>query len=102
MGVKVKDKKKEAARSRIPSFEEFLAILEKNRSHSTKEDVIKSLKEEIEGYEKKYRMKTPEFIKRYDAGQFEMDDAYPDYELFRWRGAYHSYQRLKKEIKESR
>jgi hypothetical protein len=94
MGVKVKDKKKEAARSRIPSFEEFLAILEKNRSHSTKEDVIKSLKEEIEGYEKKYKMKTSEFIKRYDGGEFEMDDSYPDHELFIWRNSYRSYQEL--------
>ena len=94
MGVKVKEKKKETARNRIPSFEEFLAILEKSRSYSTKEDVVKSLKEEIKNYEKKYKMKTSEFIKRYDSGEFEMDDSYPDHELFIWRNSYRSYQEL--------
>jgi hypothetical protein len=94
MGVKVKEKKKEAARSHIPSFEEFLAILEKNRSHYTKKDVVKSLKEEIEGYEKKYKMKTSEFIKRYDGGEFETDESYPDNELFDWYSAYLSHQEL--------
>jgi len=99
MSVKVKEKKKETSRNHIPSFEEFLAILEKNRSHCTKEDVVKSLKEEIEGYEKKYKMPTRKFVERYDKGEFEMDDSYPDYELAQWRGAYRSYQRLHKELK---
>ena len=94
MSIKAKEKKEKAEKDRIPSFQEFLAMVEKNRSHCTKDDVIKSLREEIESYEKKYKMKTSEFIKRYDSGEFEMDDNFPDYELFIWRNSYRSYQEL--------
>jgi hypothetical protein len=102
MGVKVKDKKKETTRSRIPSFEEFLAILEKNRSHCTREDAVKSLKEEIESYEKKYKMPTQEFVERYDSGEFETDSTHDDFELDCWYGAYHSYQELIQESEEGK
>ena len=99
MSLNAKEKKKRSPER--PNFDEFLAILEKNRSHCSKKDVVKSLKKEIEKYEKKYNMTTSDFILRYDAGEFEMDDNYPDYELFQWSGAYDSYQRLQKEIEKS-
>ena len=98
MSLNAKENEKHSSERHIPSFDEFLAIIEKNRSHCSKEDAVKSLEKEIEEYEKKHNMTTSEFIVRYDAGEFEMDDNYPDYELFRWSGAYHSYQRLQKEI----
>jgi hypothetical protein len=102
MGVKVKEKKKEKTRSRIPSFEEFLAILEKNRSHSTKEESIKSLKERIDAYEKRFKMTTLEFVERFDKGEFEVDSKYPDHELFIWRNYYRSYQELIEETKKDK
>jgi hypothetical protein len=94
MAVKVKKEKNHITRERTPSFEELLVTLQKKRSRYTRENVIKSLKEEIESYEKKYKMSTSEFIKCYEKGEFEMDDRYPDNELFDWYSAYLSQKEL--------
>ena len=102
MSLRAKEKKKETTKRRIPSFEEFLAILEKNRSHSTKEDVVRSLKKEIKAYEKKYQMPTQDFVERYDRGEFETDSIHDDFELDCWHGAYHSYQELIHELEKEK
>ena len=88
---------KEPSQSRIPSFDEFLAMLEKNRNNYTKEDIVKSLKEEIESYEKKFKIPIHDFVQRYEKGEFENDDGYPDNELFDWYSAYLSHKELSSE-----
>ena len=87
-------KEKKTTRIRIPSFEEFIDTLDKNRSHFSKEESIKSLKEKINAYEKRYQMTTSEFIKTFDKGEFEKDSKYPDHELFIWRNYCRIYQEL--------
>ena len=102
MTLKVKEEKNQTTRSRILSFEEFLDILDKNRSHCSKEESIKSLKEKIESFEKRFKMTTLEFIERFDKGEFEEDSKYPDHELFIWRNYYRSHQELLEETKKEK
>ena len=78
------------------SFEEFVDWWKKNRKYRSKEENLRKLKEEMEYYEKKYQISTSEFIKRYEKGEFEMDDNYNDFELSCWSIAYRAFQRHSK------
>lgn len=92
-----KGKEKQTAKNRIPSFEKFLEDAKKYGKKQSKTQLLSSLKAQIEEYEKRYRMPTVEFIPRYERGEFEMDDRYPNHELFAWSAAYETYQRISAE-----
>jgi len=78
------------------SFEGFVDWWKKNRKYRSEEENSRKLKEEIQQYEKKYQMSTSEFIRRYEKGEFEMDDNYNDFELSCWLTAYRAFQKRSK------
>ena len=80
--------------NRIISYEEFLELWEKNREKHPKRKIIKELKDKIQQYEAKYKMESGVFAERFKKGEFEMDDTYPDNELFSWYTSYLSCQEL--------
>jgi len=79
---------------RIISYEEFLKLWKGNRTKRPKSKVLKELIDKIQHYETKYNMKSSVFAERFKKGEFEMDDSYPDNELFSWYTSYLSYQEL--------
>ena len=84
------EKKKELS----PSFDEFLTSARKRSPHRSRHEIIIMLKNNIVDYEQKYQMNSKDFISRFEKGEFEKSDIYPDHELFRWWSDYHTYIKL--------
>lgn len=80
----------------IPSYETFLESARKNFKSKSIDNLISSLKENISNYELKYQMKSDIFANRFENGEFENLDDYPDHVLFRWWSDYKSFQKLTK------
>lgn len=76
------------------SYEEFCEHFFNKKYHVPKSELIRKLKNRIHQFEEKYGMTTEKFIPRYESGEFEMDDDYPDHDLFSWWCDYISYHRL--------
>lgn len=91
------NEKEGITKNRIPSFEEFLKESKKHGKGQSKEQFLSLIKEQMVEYEKKYQMSTIDFIPRYEAGEFEMDDRYLNHELFDWSSAHETYQRMTSE-----
>lgn len=67
-----------------PEFEAFVEQAQRTHPSKSKTEILRILQDRIRSYEKKYGMSSEEFIRRYEEGDFEMDDHYPDQDLFRW------------------
>ena len=78
----------------MPTYEEFLENARKNFKPKSIDDLIKSLEKKISNYEQKYQMKSKNFANRFENGEFENVDKFPDHELFSWWSDYKSFQKL--------
>jgi len=76
------------------TYKEFVALSENKYSQKSKNALIEILKNNLADYERKYHIDSHDFIKRYEKGEFENNDKYPDHELFRWSSDYNSYIKL--------
>jgi len=74
------------------SFDEFIQAAKQNGQAQSKEELMRTLQNNIAQYEQKYRMSTAEFVPRYERGEFESSDDYLDFELLDW---YEDYQTFK-------
>jgi len=78
------------------SFEDFIESSRKKFPKKPKQEIFTKLKESISQYEKKYKMKTSDFIARYEQGEFEMNDDFDDSELFLLNANANALKRLQK------
>jgi len=83
----------------MPTYEEFLENARKNFRSKSIDDLINSLKKQLSHYEQKYQMESKTFVIRFENGEFENLDNFPDHDLFRWWSHYKSYQKLSRKRK---
>ena len=65
------------------------------QSSDSPKQILEKLEANLRQHEQAYQMTTKEFIPRYESGEFEMNDAFPEHELFSWWCDYQSYCRLR-------
>ena len=78
----------------MPSYEEFLESARKSNKFKSIDELIRSLKENISNFERKYQMTSKDFVNRFERGEFEGVDNYPDFDLFKWWSDYKSFKKL--------
>lgn len=84
---------------KLPAYEEFMEMSRKKFPAKSKQEIIAMLEKNIVQFEEKYKMRSEEFVKRFDNGEFEERDDFPGHELFRWRSDYRSLLSLKSQKK---